>query len=70
MGIVTDSNGRYETCYNCKYYQPYISINSSKDGICRRFPPKIIVLGDEIISLYPDVKSTDYCGEFPEKEGE
>lgn len=45
-----------EMCVNCKYY--------SADNQCRRYPPVVVVWDDVPATVWPDIYSTNWCGEF------
>lgn len=49
-----------EECSNCKYF---------KKNKCRKKPPKIVGSGQYgTITAFPEVKSTDWCGEHESKD--
>ncbi len=33
-------------------------------GICRRFPPKVVVINDDIVMAVPATTADEWCGEF------
>jgi hypothetical protein len=56
-------------CKSCIYFDPEAS---GSFGKCLRYPPQIvahpevpgIIEGDTIISVFPDVKYSEWCGEY------
>ncbi|MFW6001863.1 MAG: hypothetical protein ACOCQD_00825 [archaeon] len=60
-------------CKNCKYYV----YDDEDGGICKRYPPTIIYIGEyldserhinrEFESKYPNIGKDDWCGEFQDK---
>lgn len=52
-------------CAKCKYFE-YIQDDF---GRCRRMPPTTIVVGDQVISLWSEVKDKEWCGEYDKDTG-
>lgn len=53
-----------ESCYECKYYSR---------GDCHRHPPQVAIMSrngeaSQIVTFYPEVGITDWCGEFQPAE--
>ena len=46
-------------CDECKYYDGW--------GRCRRNPPVVINVSDEVKSVFPEIAHDDWCGEFVQK---
>lgn len=48
-------------CASCAFFD----IEPKDDvGICRRYPPKVVVVNDEIEMVVPATLPSDWCGEF------
>jgi hypothetical protein len=56
------------SCPSCCYSQvDHEDDNGFDDGPllrCHRFPPTVIALGGELVQTWPNVKETDWCGEY------
>lgn len=50
-------------CSNCVYWNNH----ASSGGVCKRYPPKIVVVNGDSKSQWPITKSNDTCGEFKSK---
>ena len=71
-----------EACGNCRYYSEYEDEEPGQDeddadqddededapatGYCRRYPPRVFA-GLTPISVYPEVETTAWCGEYMPK---
>lgn len=52
---------RDDSCGKCRFYE------GKTVGLCHRFPPTPMDLGEKIHSVFPLVDSlSDWCGEFME----
>lgn len=49
------------SCKTCSFF-----LIEPKDdlGFCRRYPPTLINIEDELDSVFPVVAESDWCGEF------
>ena len=67
-----------DSCEDCRYYRAYIEEpeDAPEDdndpdtltGLCRRYPPQVILSYPEPIAIHPDVAGvTGWCGEFTPK---
>jgi hypothetical protein len=59
-----------ESCDNCRYFwsDGYYHTEEQCTGHCRRYPPSIVNRDDG--SLFPDILSGDWCGEWTAKQRE
>lgn len=48
-----------DVCANCRFGN-----GTDVAGLCQRHPPKVIVLHGEALSLWPEVRLDDWCGDF------
>ncbi len=47
-------------CKECTHYDSF----SEHKGFCRRYPPSVVVVGESVISRFPEVHRNGLCGEF------
>lgn len=50
-----------ECCGNCRYWNREEDCDSND---CRRYPPKLLKLGLEFKSFWPDTRKELWCGEW------
>lgn len=56
-----------DSCGTCKYSRP---VEGSETIICQRYPPKVLsVIGDRIMSNWPLLSKTEWCGEYATAQG-
>ncbi len=46
-------------CQDCVY-----SVEYQGKSECRRYPPSMVVHGEQIVSLFPITERNAFCGEF------
>jgi hypothetical protein len=54
-------------CGECRYWKPHVAREDWPDGLCRRWPPNMIVTdAGEVVeeSRWPCTERNDWCGEF------
>ena len=58
-------------CAECRYSMPNLmDYDENGDEVvtpvleCRRFPPLMVALEDELVAIRPQVAETDTCGEY------
>lgn len=68
-----------DSCFDCRYYFEEPPDPDAPDddeptgeldltGVCRRYPPLILLAYPEPVTRYPDVAgASDWCGEFTPK---
>ena len=65
-----------ERCGACGFYDPDLNPESGPDvGVCHRYPKAIPStepvngwIGEKQLHLWPEMRATDWCGEFREIE--
>jgi len=50
-----------DNCGNCFFF---FKPSDKTVGICRRYPPKVLIFEGEFFASYPNVWSVDWCGEW------
>jgi hypothetical protein len=48
-------------CEYCKFWLPD---STGSEGLCHRYPPKLIVGEERNFFVFPETYSTEWCGEF------
>ena len=48
-----------ECCGNCRYWS---------EGWCRRYPPTVVLMGDDLIACGIAIGSGEWCGEWRKDE--
>ncbi len=56
----------HECCEQCRFFHPNPRIGA--DGDCRHGPPAVVVRHDCAGTWWPEVRATDWCGEFQPKD--
>lgn len=51
------------TCETCEYFNASQSVVRG-EGQCRRHPPKVFVVSNSIMTIFPSVSTADWCGEY------
>lgn len=60
-------------CEGCAFFSPAPWANAGESGVlgqCRRHAPTFHVIGDKPRTIWPHVRSTDFCGEHAVMNGE
>jgi hypothetical protein len=50
------------TCSTCRFYDPLFS--GGDDGLCRRYPPRVIGDDGDATGIFPEVMRNAWCGEY------
>lgn len=57
----------YVCCWNCAYFlEMKARKGSPRFGECRRFPPSVAMIGDEVHCTWPIIQAESWCGEHLE----
>lgn len=51
-----------EPCSHCRWYESN-GVQPIKHGVCRRYPPNIVLFGSALTAVWPTVNAGDWCGE-------
>ena len=62
--LITEDKDNTERCETCKFFTPDFR---EPTGICRRYPPTVVVIDHEVDSFLPEVHKVDWCGEYSEQ---
>jgi hypothetical protein len=52
-------------CENCAYFKP---TTAGGAGVCRRYPPKHVVMAEKWGSKFPETWADQWCGEHQANE--
>lgn len=55
-------------CKNCDFWRGGFWGNSWNESECRFDPPKLIMMNEELKSLYPSTTADGWCGKFDFKD--
>lgn len=50
-----------QSCATCRCWVAEPGVDA---GLCKRFPPAVLVVADELTSAYPSTGPDDICGEY------
>jgi hypothetical protein len=50
-----------ESCANCRCF---VVKPKDEEGLCKRLPPVVVVVNDEIRSVFPSMPREEKCGEY------
>jgi hypothetical protein len=50
-----------QACATCRCW---VAEPGAGAGLCKRFPPVVVVVADELASAYPSTTPDDICGEY------
>jgi hypothetical protein len=50
-----------QSCGSCRCW---VADPGAPVGLCKRLPPVVLVVADEIVSAFPTTSRIDICGEF------
>lgn len=69
------SDERPDRCETCRWWNRERRKDDDKHGECRRFPPTVPYMEEQIIqnqfkALWPDTKPRHWCGEWQGKDNE
>jgi len=51
-------------CKNCDFWREGFWSNTWHDSECRFDPPKLIMINEELKSVYPSTTADGWCGKF------
>lgn len=54
-------------CGTCRHSEPEVLINEDETDVvlcCRRYPPHCFMVGEQPMTVWPQVEESDCCGEW------
>lgn len=51
-------------CDQCRWFWRKDDSAPDEGGSCRRYPPQMMALDDDVVSIFPSVLPAIACGEF------
>ena len=73
--LATRQKPRVQNCGSCRYYRAFEREPDDDDeeegptGVCRRYPP-LTLMSMPPISVFPEVSTEEWCGEYMPREDE